>query len=156
VHKSGGVIDTVAPKAAWNHCGSHCGNLALERSESFARVGANVRSLSSFCRGGHKHDVLVLHMKRVQQPELAGEDCDPRLLAMYRDAHEHVKSRGQFDAALGGCMASPAAVGEQMDRLEALVLVAAGQLERKCKKGTDVYAPCKARTLAPAGARTLD
>lgn len=156
VHKSGGVIDTVAPKATWNHCGSHCGNLALERSESFARVGANVRSLSSFCRGGHKHDVLVLHMKRVQQPELAGDDCDPRLLAIYRDAHAHVKSRGQFHAALGGCTASPAAAGEQMDRLEALVLVAAGQLERKCKKGTDVYAPCKARTLAPAGARTLD
>ena len=146
VHKSGGVIDTVAPKATWNHCASHCGNLALERSESFARVGANVRSLSSFCRGGHKHDVLVLHMKRVQQPELAGDDCDPRLLAIYRDAHAHVKSRGQFHAALGGCTALPAAVGEQMDRLEALVLVAARQLERKCKKGTDVYAPCEPQT----------
>ena len=144
MHKSGGVIDTVAPKAAWNHCTAHCGNLALEKSVSFARVGALVRSLSAFCRGGHKHDTLVLHMKRVQQPELAGDNCDPRLLAMYRDAHEDVKSRGHFDAMLGGCTASPAAVGEQLDRLEELALVAAAQLERKCKKGTDVYAPCTA------------
>ena len=84
---------------------------------------------------------LVLHMKRVQEPELAADNCDPRLLAMYRDAHEDVKSRGHFDARLGGCTASPAAVGEQLDRLEELVLVAAAQLEKKCKKGTDVYAP---------------
>ena len=79
-------------------------------------------------------------MKRIQQPELAGDDCDARLRAIYRDAHEAVRRHGQFHEALGGCTASPAAVGQQMDRLEELVLVAARQLEKKSKKGTDVYA----------------
>jgi hypothetical protein len=137
VHKSGGVIDTVAPGSSYRHCGAHGGNLSLKRSNGFDRVGASVRMLSSFCRAGNKHTMLVMHMKCIQQPELY-DGSDERLRIIYRDAHSDVKRRGLFHTDLGGREASPAAVGEQMERLGQLALVAKSQLERKSKKGTEV------------------
>ena len=84
VHKGGGVIETVAPDAAWRHCATHGLNLTLEKSVCFEHVGASVRSISSFCRGGNKHSTLVLHMMRIQKPSLASDDasCDKRLSDM--------------------------------------------------------------------------
>jgi DNA polymerase III epsilon subunit-like protein len=138
VNKSGGVIDTVAPDASYTHCGAHGGNLALKRSVGFDRVGASVRSLSSFCRGGNKHTMLVQDMKCIQQPELYTGN-DERLRTIYRDAHEDVKRRGLFHTDLGGCEAAPIeALGAQAQRLDDLVLVAQSQLDRKAKKGTEV------------------
>ena len=34
VHKSGGVIETVAPEAKFNHCGSHCLNLNMRKGST--------------------------------------------------------------------------------------------------------------------------
>ena len=84
VQKGGGVIETVAPDAAWRHCATHGLNLTLEKSVCFEHVGASVRSISSFCRGGNKHSTLVLHMMRIQKPSLASDDasCDKRLSDM--------------------------------------------------------------------------
>ena len=78
------VIETVAPDAAWRHCATHGLNLTLEKSVCFEHVGASVRSISSFCRGGNKHSTLVLHMMRIQKPSLASDDasCDKRLSDM--------------------------------------------------------------------------
>ena len=93
VHKSGGIIETVHDgKASYRHCGAHGGNLCLEKSIAFRHAGGTVRSLSSFLRNGNKHTMLVHHMKCIQQPELAGNDCDERLRIMYRDAHEQARS----------------------------------------------------------------
>ena len=137
VHKTGGVIDTVVPGASFRHCGAHCGNLSLKRSIAFDRVGAMVRVLSSFCRGGNKHTMLVQHMKCIQQPELY-LGSDERYRAIYREAHKDVKCRGLFHTDLGGVAASPEALGEQIDQLDEFVLVAKSQLEKKSKKGTNV------------------
>lgn len=142
VHKSGGVLETCAPPPplpppAWRHCSTHCLNLALEKSIAFERVGANIRSISSFCRGGNKHKMLVLHMKYIQQPELGEADaaCDQRRCAMYREAHKQLLQCGQFHEALGGQGAQPEAFSEQLHELE---LIDNSKIERKSKKGTDV------------------
>ena len=91
VHKSGGVIDTVVPKASWRHCGDHCLNLAMRRSISLERAGPRVRSISCFLRGGNKHWMMVHHMERVQDPTLIPDSCDARLRQIYLDAHEQLK-----------------------------------------------------------------
>ena len=136
VHKSGGVIQTVAPHASYRHCGAHGLNLGLEKSDAFKQIGGNVRSISSFCRAGNKHTLMVHHMKLIQQPELAEKDgCEPRLLQMYRDAHEQVRRCGQFHPALGSTC-SPGAFGDAQDRV--LQLVRDAKLDEKSKKGTDV------------------
>ena len=137
VHKSGGVIDTVAPDSSYTHCGAHGGNLSLKRSVGFDRVGASVRTLSSFCRAGNKHTMLVQHMKCIQQPALYTGN-DERLWTMYRDAHEDVKRRGLFHTDLGGKAAPVEALAAQAQHLDDLVLVAQSQLDRKAKKGTEV------------------
>ena len=87
--------------------------------------------------------MLVQHMKCIQQPELAGEDCGERLRILYQEAHKDVKLRGQFQYALGGSRTSlvlvpTVEVGEQIELVMELVLVAKSQLEKKSKKGTDV------------------
>ena len=118
----------------------------MKRSIAFVRVGASVRSLSSFCRAGNKHAMIVYHMKCIQEPELY-DGSDERLRVIYRDAHEDVRRRGLFHTDLGGCAASPTAVGEQVERLDQLVLVTKNQLERKSKKGTDVRWKYEAEVL---------
>ena len=95
--------------AVWRHCGDHGLNLSLEKSAAYHEVGSSVRSISSFCRNGNKHKLLVYHMQRIQQPELAGDDCDERMCAIYRDAHEHVRTHFHATCDLGAC--NPAAVG---------------------------------------------
>ena len=74
-------IDPTMP-SPWLSDGSL--NLTLEKSVCFEHVGASVRSISSFCRGGNKHSTLVLHMMRIQKPSLASDDasCDKRLSDM--------------------------------------------------------------------------
>jgi len=141
VHKSGGVIDTCTPSASWRHCCAHCLNLALEKSRCFERVGALVRQISSFLRCGNRHKALVHHMKCIQRPELASEDCSEKLRAMYVDAHREVARHGQFQAALGGCDADVHALGERIAEVVAIAmeqLVANATIDKKSKKGTDV------------------
>mmetsp|Transcript_48501 Transcript_48501/g.134475 ORF Transcript_48501/g.134475 Transcript_48501/m.134475 type:complete len:1928 (+) Transcript_48501:54-5837(+) len=142
VHKSGGVISVVLPRAMWRHCGDHGLNLSLEKSASYREVGSSVRSIASFCRNGNKHKTLVLHMKRIQQPELAGDDCDPRYRAMYRAAHEHLRTRGHFHTALDAC--EPA---DLEAAVESLALVTDATLERKYEKGNDTRWKFEAETL---------
>jgi hypothetical protein len=142
VHKSGGVIQVVLPRAMWRHCGDHGLNLSLEKSASYREVGGQVRSVSSFCRNGNKHPLLVHHMQRIQRPELAGAECDERLRRIYRDAHDMVRINGQFHEVLGSC--EPEAVG---GAIEALELVMESTLERKYEKGNDTRWKYEAETL---------
>ena len=142
VHKSGGVISVVLPRAMWRHCADHGLNLAIEKSAAYREVGASTRSISSFCRGGNTHKMLVHHMKRIQQPELAGDDCEERLRAIYRDAHEQVRAHGQFHGALVGC--EPEDLGGAIEMLE---LVAESTLERKYEKGNDTRWKYEAEVL---------
>ena len=142
VHKKGGVIQVVLPRAMWRHCGDHGLNLSLEKSASYQKSGSSVRSISSFCRNGNKHKPLVHHMKCIQDPKLAGEDCDPRLQAIYRDAHDLVRINGQFHTALGSC--EPESVGHAIEVYE---LVAASTLDRKYEKGNDTRWKFEAETV---------
>ena len=144
VHKSGGVIQVVLPRAMWRHCGDHGLNLSLEKSMSYREVGGSVRSIASFCRNGNKHPMLVYHMQRIQQPELADkdDDCDARIRAIYHDAHNQVRANGQFHKTLGGC--EPESLGEAIEMLE---LVAESTLERKYEKGNDTRWKYEAETL---------
>ena len=100
VHKSGGVIQVVLPRAMWRHCGDHGLNLSMEKSASYREAGASIRSISSFCRNGNKHTLLVHHMKRIQQPELTSDDCDERIRNMYKDAHKELRANGFFDKVI--------------------------------------------------------
>jgi hypothetical protein len=126
----------------WRHCGDHGLNLSMEKSESYRQVGGSIRSISSFCRNGNKHKTLVHHMQRIQQPELAGDDCDERLRTIYRDAHKHVCTHGQFDKSLGSC--KPDELG---GAIEALELVMASTLERKYEKGNETRWKYEAEVL---------
>ena len=71
VQKSGGVLETCAPppplpSPAWRHCATHCLNLALEKSVSFERAGASVRSISSFFRSQPRP--RTLHLPPLRPP----------------------------------------------------------------------------------------
>jgi DNA polymerase III epsilon subunit-like protein len=134
VHKSGGLLDTVAPGAAWRHCAAHGLNLSLEKSVAFKEAGADIRSLASFCRGGNKHSMLVTHMLYIQQPSKVPTDCDARRRQMYVDAHEQLRRHGQFHSALGATEAQPARLEEGLAQLE---LVSQQVIENKQKKGND-------------------
>ena len=81
-------------------------------------------------------------MKCIQQPELAGDDCDPRLRAIYCEAHKHVRASGQFHEALGSC--EPESLGTAIEVLE---LVVASTLDRKYEKGNDTRWRFEAETL---------
>ena len=135
VHKSGGVIDTVVPNASWHHCGDHCLNLAMRKSLALERAGPRIRSISCFLRGGNKHQMLVLHMERVQDPSSTPTTCNARLRKIYEDAHEALKKLGQFQEVLGGLTASPATLGVSVDELHHVALT---KIRRKSKKGTDI------------------
>ena len=136
VHKSGGLIDTVSPEgteAAWRHCMGHGLNLSLEKSRAFKEVGADIRSVASFCRGGNKHKTLVTHMLYIQEPAKVPEHgCDPRLREMYKDAHEQLRRHGQFHSALGAAEVRPERVEAG---LEQLALISQQVIENKQKKG---------------------
>ena len=134
VHKSGGLLDTVAPGAAWRHCMAHGLNLSLEKSMAFKEVGADIRSLASFCRGGNKHPMLVTHMLYIQEPSKVPADCDARRRQMYIDAHEQLRRHGQFHTALGAAEAQPKRLEAGLAQLE---LVAQQIIENKQKKGND-------------------
>jgi DNA polymerase III epsilon subunit-like protein len=134
VHKSGGLLDTVAPGASWRHCMAHGLNLSLEKSVAFKEVGADIRSLASFCRGGNKHSMLVTHMLYIQRPSTVPADCDARRCQMYMDAHEQLRRHGQFHAALGADEAQPARLQDGLAQLE---LVSQQVIENKQKKGND-------------------
>jgi DNA polymerase III epsilon subunit-like protein len=134
VHKSGGLLDTVAPGAVWRHCMAHGLNLSLEKAEAFKEVGGDVRSLASFCRGGNKHSMLVTHMLYIQKPSMVPVECDARRRQMYLDAHEQLCRHGQFHAALGAADVQPARLQEGLTQL---ALVSEQIIENKQKKGND-------------------
>ena len=134
VHKSGGLLDTVAPGAAWRHCMTHGLNLSLEKAMAFKEAGADIRSLASFCRGGNKHHMLVMHMLYIQKPSTVPADCDTRRRQIYLDAHEQLRRHGQFHTALGAAEAQPARLEEGLAQLG---LVAEQIIENKQKKGND-------------------
>ena len=142
VHKSGGVISVVLPRAMWRHCGDHGLNLSMEKSAAYSAIGSSIRSISSFCRNGNKHTMLVHHMKRIQQPELAGEDCDERIQTIYRDAHEQVFAHCPSHTKLGDC--APRELEGAIDRLQ---LVVDSMLERKYEKGNDTRWKYEAETV---------
>ena len=139
VHKRGGVIETVAPNAQWNHCCSHGGNLGCRKSSAFENAGLSVRQTSSFLRGGDKHTLLVHHMLCIQDPSRIPDHCDPRLRAMYVAAHALLEKEGYFTSALGGTEVDPSAVEENITSAQTW---AAKQFEkqimRKSKKGNDI------------------
>jgi hypothetical protein len=140
VHKGGGLMETALPGKQWRQCGCHGLNLSLEKSVAFEKVGAQIRSVSTFCRGGNRHSKLCNHMRYIQQPELyqadarASNDYSPEVHQLYLDAHTRLRESGSFKVR-----SDSQTERVDVDDVEASIeLVSDRMLFLKVKKGTDV------------------